>query len=232
MTDQFDVVDLGTKHGNAIAEFLKKGNMYLGNDQLFKSFRKDRCVGYERPEAENYRSIVEKKKFRFRVADLATDEAIAAMPAAHVYLAFHFLEHVPNKSWANKLVKASLTNAKSLAWFRLPSFEQDKDTGEGVLREHGMRFCWTHWTGHPTHWLVQDCVEAIEEWAKDNPEREYTLKVKPAELYKNIGNPRIVPISAPIDTNEYSESLGPKPKLPNFKPPVVSAWEVIVNFSN
>jgi hypothetical protein len=227
---RYDVVDLGTKHGGALAEFLKRGNISLKDAKLFKSLSPSRCIGYEAPTMEKYRSKVESKGFAFDTADLATDEAIASLPRSQVYLAWHFLEHVPDKSWSSKLVKASLSNASRLAWFRLPSFEQDTATGEGVLRKHGLRFTWTHWKGHPTHWLVQDCKQAIAEWAEQNPTRIYELEVRPADKIRNVSNPRVVPISAPIDTNNYSVSMGPKPKLPNFNPPIVAAWEVVVRF--
>jgi len=230
MLPEYDVVDLGTKHGNAIAGFLNKGNVALKNIRLHRSLKKGRCVGYEIPKMEAYRSKVESKGFKFATADLATDDAIAALPTSRVYLAWHFLEHVPNKSWSDKLVKASLTNASKLAWFRLPSFEQDTVNGEGVLRQHGLRFTWTHWAGHPTHWLVADCRKSIEEWAAANPDRPYDLDIRPADRINHVDNDRVVPISAPIDTTVYSASMGPKPKLPRFSPPIVSAWEVIVRF--
>jgi hypothetical protein len=230
MVPEYDVVDLGTKHGGAIAEFLRRGNISLKDTKLFRSFRNGRCVGYEIPAMAAYRLKVESKGFKFSLADLATDEGIRNLPPSQVYLAWHFLEHVPDKSWSSKLVKASLSNANRLAWFRLPSFEQDIETGEGVLRKHGLRFTWTHWKGHPTHWLVQDCKQAIDEWAEQNPTRAYELEVRPAEKIRNVSDSRVVPISAPIDTTKYSASLGPKPELPDFKTAVVSAWEIVVRF--
>lgn len=230
MNPEFDVVDLGTKHGNAIDEFRKKGNMYLKRQTLFNRILPPRCVGYERPQAENYRSIVEGKKYKFRTADLATDEAIAKLPMAEVYLAWHFLEHVPNKDWSRKLVRASLTYARHLAWFRLPSFQQDELTGEGVLRKHGMRFTWTNWRGHPSHWLVEDCKDAIEGWGKDVPVRDFDVIVKPAGFIKNMADHRVVPIDTPIDVNKYEPKHGPKPLHVKFKQPIVAEWEVIVRF--
>ena len=230
MNPEFDIVDLGTKHGCAIDEFRRIGNMYLKNQELFDQLKLQRCVGYERPQAESYRAIVEGKKYNFRIADLATEEAIATLPKAEIYLAWHFLEHVPNKEWARKLVWGSLTNARHLTWFRLPSFQQDTETGEGVLRQHGMRFTWTFWHGHPTHWLVEDCTEAIAEWAKEVPSREYDLFVRPSSFVHSMANSRVVPIGAPEDTQQYEPAHGPKPLSVKFKKPIVEEWEVIVRF--
>lgn len=221
MNPEFDVVDLGTKYGGAIDEFLKRSA---------RQIQPQRCVGYERPQAEKYRSIVERKKYNFRIADLATDEAIAALPTSEIYLLWHFLEHVPNKDWARKLVRESLTKAQHLVWFVLPSFQQDTENGEGVLRQHGMRFTWTFWHGHPTHWLVEDCTDSIKEWSKDMPSRECELIVKPATFINSMDNAFVVPIDTPVDVTEYKPKYGPKPLHIKFKQPIISAWEIIVKF--
>ena len=233
MKTEFDVVDLGTKKGNAIEAFLTKvGQTLIGKDAVAR-LQPARCVGYERLEGEGYRKDVEARGCQFRLANLATDEAIAQLPPAEVYLAWHFLEHVPNKDWSRKLVQASLSCSQQAAWFRLPSFEQDTETGEGVLREHGMRFTWTNWRGHPSHWLVQDCLDAINDWnQKQDPaaRRQYVLNVKPAGYIRNMRDHRVVPIDTPIDVNRYESRFGPKPLAVKFKKPIVAEWEVTVRF--
>lgn len=229
MDDIYDVVDLGTKKGGALVEFLKQGDVFTRSG-IKEQCRRIRCVGYEREQGEAYRADVESRGFQFKIANLATDEGIAQLPKSRVYLAWHFLEHVPDKSWSDKLVKASLSNCQELAWFRLPSFEQDEENGEGVLRKHGMRFTWTHWHGHTSHWLVDDCVRSISDWGAANPEREYSVFIKPADYVKSMSDKRVVPISAPIDVNVYHPKYGGKPKLGPFEPPIVAAWEVAVAF--
>ena len=231
MNSEFDIVDLGTKHGNALDEFRRKGDMYLKLPEFFNQIRPQQCVGYERPQMETARAIVTRKKYNFCVADLATEEAIAALPKAKIYLAWHFLEHVPNKDWSRKLVHQSRTNAQHLAWFRLPSFQHDTEAGEGVLQQHGMRFTWTTWTGHPSHWLVEDCTDAIKEWAKNFPARSYDLIVKPYGWIKDMANNLVVPINAPKDAVKYEPKYGPKPLHIKFKQPIISEYEVIVRFN-
>lgn len=225
----FDVVDLGTKKGNAIVTFLrdKVGSLCVPSESL-KLFEKSRCVGFERPEGEKYRKDVEGKGFKFDVADLATDIGVQRLPRGKVYLAWHFLEHLPDKQWSKKLVQAALTNTSMAAWFRLPSFEQDSVNGEGVLRNLGLRFTWTNWSGHPSHWLVRDCVEAIREWEKGQS-RKFELIVKPAKYIKTTDDSLVVPISAPVDVNSYIPAYGPKPSVQLDKA-IVSEWEVIVRF--
>jgi len=225
----YDVVDLGTKQGNAISVFLNQaGKMYLDNS-LIKTFKEKNCVGFERKEGEKYRQNVESKGFKFNIANLATDEGIELLPESQVYLAWHFLEHLPNKEWSKKLVFASLTQAKTMAWFRLPSFEQDDITGEGVLKKLGLRFTWTNWHGHTSHWLVEDCVAAIREWEK-NQTRKFTLITRPAGYIKATSDKRVVPIDAPVDVNAYDPKFGYKPII-SFKNPIISEWEVIVRYT-
>ena len=229
MDNIYDVVDLGTKKGGAIREFFRKGDVFTKSG-IKESCRPIRCVGYEREEGKVYGKDVEARGYQFRIANLATKEGIEQLPKARVYLAWHFLEHVPDKTWSSQLVKASLDRCQDLAWFRLPSFEQDEDNGEGVLRKHGMRFTWTHWRGHTSHWLVEDCVRAISDWGSANPDRHYTVFIKPADKIESISNRRVVPIDAPIDSQQYDPSMGEKPKVDLFDPPVVAAWEVAVSF--
>lgn len=225
----FDVVDLGTKQGNAIDVFLTNaGAMYL-NPEIIKGLKKSKCIGFERPECEKYRKDVEKKGFNFEIANLATDEAIANLPAGKIYLAWHFLEHLPNKEWSEKLVNVSLTKSTVMSWFRLPSFEQDDITGEGVLRKLGLRFTWTNWHGHSSHWLVQDCVNAIRSW-EIKQERKFSLTIRPAGYIKNTADKRVVPIDTPVDVNAYEPKHGYKP-IVQFKQAIVAEWEVIVRFA-
>lgn len=232
MNPEFDIVDLGTKEGNAIDVFLKTAGKHYMTQAGINSYKRERCVGFERAEGRKYESAVRRKGFQFRVADLATEEGVAALPVSDVYLAWHFLEHLPNKAWSKRLVHASLSKAKTMAWFRLPSFEQDMETGEGVLRKHGMRFTWTNWHGHPSHWLVDDCRKAIESWceASDSSVNHYTLIIKPAGYIRDMSDKRVVPIASPVDTSKYHPSLGSKPLSISFDKPLVAEWEVIVRF--
>jgi hypothetical protein len=224
----FDVVDLGTKHGNAIAVFLKQAGKTQISSEFVKNLKPAKCVGFERAEGEKYRNDVTAKGFQFEIANLATIEGINQLPKSQVYLAWHFLEHLPDKSWSNKLVKVSLTNTQTLAWFRLPSFEQDEMTGEGVLRKIGLRFTWTNWIGHSSHWLVNDCVQSIKEWEKTQ-DRKFDLVIKPAGYIQSTEDKRVVPLDTPVDITAYNPKFGKKPAI-TFKKPIVAEWEVVVRF--
>lgn len=234
MEKELDIVDLGTKHGNAISTFfnlVKKKNAIFNNLNFdVDSLNPKLCIGFERPAAENYRSIVEGKGFNFSILDLADPLDIVKLPQGKVNLMWHFLEHLPDKATSKLVLQEALTKTSGMVWCRLPSFEPDLDTGEGVLRKLGLRFTWTHWSGHTSFWLVDDCVKAITEWGEQNPQRKFKLVIKPCEYMRDTNDKRIVPIKAPIDTQVYRPSYGKKP-FKVFNPKVVSAWEVVVKFT-
>jgi hypothetical protein len=230
MMDEFDVVDLGTKHGNAIEAFLKRAGATALPPETMAEFKPERCVGYEREQCRDYAKIVQDKGFQFRLANLADDSSLEKLPVSRVYLAWHFLEHLPDKIWAQKVVISTLSRTTELAWFRLPSFQPDAKNGEGVLRDLGLRFTWTTWTGHPTAWLVEDCLKAINLWKTQQPNREFECIVKPADHIHSLRDLRVVPVDSPVDATQYRVAFGPKPKNHKLKTPIVAAWEVMVKF--
>ena len=231
MSPDFDVVDLGTKHGNAIDAFFRQAaGAGLPEEQLAK-FQKSRCVGYEREQAADYREIVEAKGYQFRLANLAMEAKLNELPTSDVYLLWHFLEHLPSKLEAQRVMLAALARTRTLVWLKLSSFQPDSYNGEGVLRDRGLRFTWTEWKGHPTPWLLQDCQKALQLWRTQAPDRSYIAKVRPAKMIEYSDNPHVVPVNAPADTLKYHPSHGRKPKPPiRFPRRVVAEWDVIIHF--
>jgi hypothetical protein len=230
MPDNFDVVDLGTKHGNAIEAFLTRAGATVLDPETVAKFKPERCVGYEREHCRDYAKIVQAKGFQFRLTNLAHDAGLERLPVSQVYLAWHLLEHLPDKIWGQKVVIAALSRTARLAWFRLSSFQPDSKNGEGVLREMGLRFTWTTWTEHASAWLVEDCLKAINLWKTQQPGREFECIVKPADYIRSVRDVRVVPINSPIDATAYNFRFGPKPRDHKLKTPIVAAWEVIVKF--
>lgn len=229
MLERYDVVDLGTKKGGALVEFFKRaGKSALNVEPNY--WHRSKSIGFERPEGSCYKKDVTAAGFQFGIADLATDEGLALLPKANYYLAWHVLEHLPSKQHSNAVVKRALSQVTHGAWFRLPSFEQDNVDGEGCLRQHGMRFTWTNWKGHTCPYLVEDCQQAIYDWQKENPENMFRLIIRPARRMFSMSDSRIVPISAPVDTQSYKPEFGPKPTLV-FDKPIVAEWEVIVSMA-
>jgi len=213
-----DIVDLGTKQGGALDNFFhpkQKTNFDV------KKFKRTNCLGID--INSTYEKAVKSKGYQFQALDLANTEVLNQLPQARGYLLHHFLEHVPTHDIARAIVAKVMQQSQEFVWFKLPNFDQDSKTGEGALRKVGLRFTWTHWKGHPCHWLLQDNLDAISAYTGS----KYKVQHHAAKTISNTNNSRVVPIDAPIDTLEYKEDLGPKLTM-TLMPAVVSEWDVFV----
>ncbi len=217
------VVDLGTKLGNSIGEFRKKGHIYFGDE--INRITPDECLGIDRQN--KYENDVVGQGYHFAALDVTTEDAFDKMPEADYYLAWDFLEHLPDKQWSDHLVKVMLHKARKGVWCRMPSFEQDESTGEGALKALGLRFAWSNWHGHPSHYLITECVEAINAYKLTTNRGSISVKVKPGRRVRGTDDINVIPIDSPIDTVKYSPKLGHK-NIRKFDPPLVAQWEVLV----
>lgn len=213
------VVDLGTKLGSALSEFRRRGGqLRFGETDVAPS----ECLGVDRND--KYRGDVQRQGYRFLALDVTAAGALESLPEADYYLAWDFLEHLPDHGWAEAVVAAMVRKARRGIWLRLPSFERDGINGEGVLKKHGLRFAWSRWHGHTCHLLVGDAVSYLYKhgYVRD-PNK---LDIHPSKFVYNTDDPAVVPLDAPVDTVKYHDALGPKPVI-TLKPPVVSQWEVL-----
>jgi len=217
------VVELGCKLGNGITEFIRRGSMYYG--PLVRSIDPAECLGID--IQERFRADLESRRLRFRCLDLTADGALEELPEADYYLAWDFLEHLPNMEWVSAVIQVMLRKARKGVWIRMPSFEQDKDTGEGVLRAMGLRFSWSVWHGHKCHVLVSDVVQVINEYKSGVGRSSIAMKLLAGRCVRSTDDPCVVPIDSPVDTVKYDEKLGPKP-IRDLNPDVVAQWEVVV----
>ena len=217
------IVDMGTKLGRSITEFRKRGHTFFGDDA--RGIPPERCLGIDKKT--QYMSDVQGQGYRFLGMDVTSTGALENLPEADFYLAWDFLEHLPDKKWSGAVVWAMIHKARKGVWIKMPSFEPDEATGEGALRKLGLRFAWTHWHGHPSHYLVQDCVEAIQGYKQGTGRNSLAVKVRPGRRVRDTLDKQVVPIDAPIDTVEYKPSLGSR-TVHKFDPPLVAQWDVIV----
>jgi hypothetical protein len=223
MTTDYRVVDLGTKLGSALTEFRRRA------DQFFPDLPKlppGECLGVDRNE--KYRADVEGQGYLFAGWDLTDSDVLTGLPTADYYIAWDFLEHLPDTLWSQTLVKLMLHNARRGVWLRLPSFEQDAQTGEGRLKELGLRFAWTEWTGHKSRFTLMDCAAAIQEYSLETG-RSVKTKFKPGRRVRSTADSRVVPLAAPVDTVKYTAALGLKP-VQQLEPPLVAQWEVLLTY--
>ena len=213
----FKVVDLGTKKGYAIGVFRERARMYYGADVQMVPARL--CLGVDRND--KYRAVVEEQGYQFHSAII--HEADFLFPVADYYLAWDFLEHLPNTDVSNNVLTSMLCSARKGVWLKMPSFEQD-ERGEGQLRRHGLRFAWSHWKGHKCHYTLADALGVI---TKTLDPSKHKMKHKHQRIIKDSSSKFIVPVDAPPDTTEYTPELGPKPEV-KFDPPVIGCHELIV----
>ena len=217
------VVDLGTKLGNSIGEFRKKGRMYYGDD--IPRIKPAECLGIDMQD--KYESDCTKRGYGFLKLDVTAEGALEKLPESDYYLAWDFLEHLPNKVWSTALIKVMLHKARKGVWLRMPSFEQDERTGEAALRKLGLRFAWTDWHGHPSHYLIEDALQAINEYKQESGRGSISTKVRAGKRIRATDDPSVVPIDSPTDTVKYSPQLGHKPVV-DLNPHVIGQWEVVI----
>src|SRR4030095_2178374 len=213
---RYAVVDLGTKKGNALDAFRR---FAASNDLPVPS--PGLCLAIDRKE--QYRTEVTQKGYEFLAADITSPQF--AWPEANSYLAWNFLEHLPDRTWSKKVVIQMCRHATAGIWLRLPSFEQDPVTGEGALKKHGLRFAWSRWTGHPSHFLIEDALEALNEGLTN---AQWSHRLDQRKLIHDSNDPDVVPIGAPDDIIKYEPALGPRPSV-QFTPPIVGLWDLIVS---
>lgn len=171
---------------------------------------------------EKYRPSLEKLGFSTLFEDIFH---VKDWPRADVYVACNVLEHFNTVEHSMHVVRKMLEASDVGAWFILPSFQQDTQTGEGVLRKHGLRFNWTSWIGHPSHFCVGHVYEAIRHF-----DRSYSVRVTPSRTLVDNQHPNIVPDLWREDIGQYDpKEHGPKP-LVKFDPPIVAEWSVEVRW--
>jgi predicted O-methyltransferase YrrM/glycosyltransferase involved in cell wall biosynthesis len=213
---RYAVVDLGTKKGGAIDAFRR----FAASTQMPVPSPAV-CLGIDRDE--QYRTEVTQKGYEFLAANVISPDFV--WPEADHYLAWDFLEHLPDRECSKKVLIQICRHATASVWLRLPSFEQDSVTGEAALKKHGLRFAWSHWRGHPSHFLVEDAMQALHEGLKDV---QWSYRLQQQKLIYDSNHPNVVPIGAPIDTVKYDPNLGMRPQV-QFVLPIVGQWDLIVS---
>jgi len=127
-----------------------------------------------------------------------------------------FLEHLPEMKLVEDVVCNMKRAAREFLYIRHPSFE-DID----YLREFGLKITWTDWHGHPSPVKISEFRDMFGRLGL------HRYVIVPVNPMKDSSDNCIVPISAPVDTVGYSESLGGKPHVV-FDRPVNKAYDIIV----
>lgn len=204
----FAIVDVCCKTGGALHEFRRS---LAGQAPPMSA-----CLGIDSNDA--YRANASRQGFNFRSIDVQKPEAMSSAVAEY-YLAYDALEHLESVEVAKRVLWTMLDNTLTSVHLRMPSFEQHQ-----VLDDNGLRFYWTNWTGHTAHLLLSDVCAVAKEYAKP-PRREVVLKIVDRGRITSSADPRIIPVTAPVDSHEYTRDMGPKPEV-RFDPPLVPSFDV------
>jgi hypothetical protein len=208
---RWQVVDLGAKKGGAVALFLKSGRNYFGAGLDAVVPRGCLCI----ESNKKYRAEVERRGYTFWRADVLEVEEF---PRADYYIAWNFLEHLPNRDASKDVLRRALVAAVVGVSLLLPSFES-----EPQLERADLQFVWTRWTGHPSYFTVSDAVAVIEEFPEWSPQIRSSGEVGSSESPLLIPRPKLD--ADGWDEQRYDPKMGPKP-LVMFDPPVTTRWVI------
>ena len=206
------VVDLGTKKAGAIDVFREHHSIYFPSQKIPEAH----CLGLD--VQDKYRDVVTNKGYKFQASRIEDFDWVKA----DYYLAFDFLEHLTSIEQSKEVLKQMLRHATKGVWLRLPSFEED-ETNMATLRPLGLRFTWTQWTGHTSHFQKRHVTEAINESEFKGLPVKFVGNLK----IKNTQHRTIVPEHAPIDAVRYKTVYGNKLNT-SFNPPLIGQWEAII----
>jgi len=214
MAKHLQVVDLGTKKGGAIGVFIKSHGLYFDEEAI----KPANCLGVD--YNLNHKADVVKQGYQFQQAK-AEDYN---WRSADYHLAFDFLEHLPDVETSKGVLREMLRHSNKGVWLRLPSFEADR-TNIARLAPLGLRFSWTTWSFHPSHFCKEHVRQVLAEPAFRD---KFSFKAKGNMPVKSTAHPRIVTKAAPADAANYDgKKHGPKATL-TFDPPLYGQWEVLI----
>jgi len=219
------VVDLGCGLGNHLGEFVKLGANHFLDDPMIRVIQPGECLGLD--AQAGYEQDLVGRGYQFQQFDVLASGAVTALPEADYYLVWEFLDTLPTRDWADAIVKAAIHRSKKGAWFRLRTFETDP-RGEGLLRDLNLRFAWTANNKHPTHYLLVNLVQAVNQYKQESGRNSTALKIKPGRRLHSTEDLCVVPLDTPPTVDSYSSSkCKPKPHT-KLVPPPVANWDVIV----
>jgi hypothetical protein len=115
----------------------------------------------------------------------------------------HFLEHIDGFENNKKCIETAAKNSTDFFYIQQPYFDAD-----GYLFSKGLKFFWSHWTGHRNHMGMLEFYKILQELLQKKKINRYAIYV-----YNKIdssANDKIQNISAPIDQHHYDEKIHPR----------------------
>ena len=216
-----NVIDLGTNVGQTLNEFSRKYHRFFPKDCPFldgvfgEPAGFSTCLGVD--QHERYRADLEGVGAAFRVLDLSDVGDVDTLPESNYYIMSKLLHHLGTFECAEYLLSTVLDKAKRGVWVRALSFEQDDQTGEGVLHKHGLRF---GWSTKYVHCPVQGLISLVDL-------NTWDINLLPARRIRHTNDYRVLPSGSDPDKEEYEEVMGHKPQHHLF-PEVVAEWDIFI----
>ena len=201
---RYAFIDLGCGSGGSI-------------DHCVRRFRRGKGLGFELDPKEASEAVRDGY-------DVVEGDVLSVQPPAQsvgFVSAMDFLEHLPNISAADLVLKKFGPAAREFLFIRHPSFEEME-----YLHSLGLKLCWTDWTGHPNGMRLNELLGLLEQLQPT----EYAIF--PRGLMTDESDDQIVPISAPTDTLIYDPNvLDPKPQV-RFDRPIFAQYDIFLRFGN
>ena len=131
----------------------------------------------------------------------AADLAPFADNACRVISMVHFLEHLPTFTYVDQVIAEAARTASETIFVRGPCFHDD------YLAAKGLRFCWSHWRGHPTHVEAADVECALRRAGVVELTTTYLMPVTSSD------DDCVHSLQSAVDRFAYDASVDPpKPK--------------------
>ena len=127
----------------------------------------------------------------------------------------HFLEHLPDYATVVRAIKTAVAISEEFVFIKQPWFDSD-----GELFQHGLKFYWSDWHGHPMPLTSLQMYRCVRRFLAQG-------KVVRAAIFGNRSvtssdSEFVIPLAAPMDSGQYDPEIhGPKPavefQLPAYK---------------
>jgi methyltransferase family protein len=110
----------------------------------------------------------------------------------------HILEHLPNEQTLAKVIAEAARVARDFLFVRGPNFDDDS-----YLKEHGLKWYWSDWTGHSFHLttaMLQHHLEALQ------------LRDRQVIHFRGVRTARdyaLHPLDSPKDQHQYIDGVHP-----------------------
>ena len=182
----YDFLDFGASKGGCIDFAVARlgGKSGLGVDNDPKKIDQMRQAGYHCIVADVIRSRFPRRSVRFVTMS-------------------HFLEHLPNLDAVRAAIANGARAARDFLFIQGPYFD-----GDEFLRNHGLKFYWSDWHGHPCHLTT----ELLATMLRDLGLRHYVMLARVPVATSD--DPAIHPLASPRDQGEYVRGQHPpKPSM-------------------